>query len=111
MSTTSQNINIVTDLSALAKDMMDSASNSMTRNEYGDKHGDYFTLAENASGAGLYVAATEVANIEVTGKPYYTIHVVDDITERDCELHYTDDLSEDAVVRVLEEIVECFSIA
>lgn len=111
MSTTLQSINIVTDLSALARDMMESAKNVSVSNEYGDKHGDYFTLARAENGDEITVSATEVTDVEVTDTPYYTIHVIDDITEADCELHYSDDLSEEAVVRVLEEIVECFSVA
>lgn len=41
---------------------------------------------------------------------YYGLHIIDDVTGADCELRYTNELTEEALVTLLDDLISEYKI-
>ena len=76
--------------------------------ENGDRSSQYFVIAKGRQHIDRTVTVALIENIHglPEGEGYYTLHLVDNVSEESCELYHTDDLSEDALVNLLKEILD-----
>ncbi len=76
--------------------------------ENGDRSSQYFTIAKGYPHTGRTVSAALIENKHglAADGGYYTLHIVDDVSGKPCELHHTDDLSEVSLVSLLKEILD-----
>lgn len=92
----------------LAKDMIEDL-NRGERTQNGDRVSTYFELAHaeerDPGGGGVTVSLIEFVNDLDGDAPYYGLHIIDDVTGADCELRYTEELTEAALVALLKEII------
>lgn len=70
------------------------------RNKDGDLVSEYFPIVMSSAGAKASVCAVEERSDGV--KPYYTIHVVDDVNQKDCYMVFTASLERDELRDVLK---------
>lgn len=76
--------------------------------ENGDRSSQYFTIAKGRQHIDRTVTVVLIENILglPEGEGYYTLHLVDNVSGAFCELYHMDDLSEDALVNLLKEILD-----
>lgn len=72
----------------------------------GNRVSDYHILAQVGTQEDMTATVSLIENTHYVSKPYYSVHLVDDITGADCELFYTDDLELESLVNLLREIGE-----
>ena len=75
--------------------------------ENGDRRSQYFTIAKGRQHLDRTVSVELIENVNgiPKGDGYYTLHLIDDVSDSPCELYHTDDLSEDSLIRLLKEIL------
>lgn len=93
----------------LAKDMIEDLDRG-ERTQNGDRVSNYFELAhtegrDTNGDDSVTVSLIEFVNGLDGDTPYYGLHIIDDITGADCELRYTEELTEAALVTLLKEII------
>lgn len=93
----------------LAKDMIEDL-NRGERTQNGDRVSTYFELAHAEGrdpGDNDSVTASLIEFVhDLDGDaPYYGLHIIDDVTGADCDLQYTEELTEAALVTLLKEII------
>lgn len=76
--------------------------------ENGDRTSQYFTIAKGRKHIDRKVSVALIENINslAEGERYYTLHMIDDVNGRPCELYHTADLSEASLVTLLKEILD-----
>ena len=86
--------------------IVDLGSGPMTEN--GDRSSQYFTIAKGRRHIDKTVTVALIENIHglSEGTGYYTLHLIDDVNGKPCQLYHTDDLSEDSLVNLLKEILD-----
>lgn len=86
--------------------IVDLGSGPMTEN--GDRSSQYFTIAKGRRHIDKTVAVALIENIHglPEGTGYYTLHLIDDVNGKPCQLYHTDDLNEDSLVNLLKEILD-----
>lgn len=93
----------------LAKDMIEDLDRG-ERTQNGDRVSNYFELAHTEErdpngDDSATVSLIEFVNGLDGDTPYYGLHIIDDVTGADCELRYTEELTEAALVTLLKEII------
>lgn len=93
----------------LAKDMIEDLDRG-ERTQNGDRVSTYFELAHTEErdpngDDSATVSLIEFVNGLDGDTPYYGLHIIDDVTGADCELRYTEELTEAALVTLLKEII------
>lgn len=93
----------------LAKDMIEDLDRG-ERTQNGDRVSTYFELAHTEErdpngDDSVTVSLIEFVNGLDGDAPYYGLHIIDDVTGADCELRYTEEPTEAALVALLKEII------
>lgn len=96
---------ITTTGEALAKDLI--ASLGATTTEIGDRVSDYFELARGSEGD-TSVSVSLIENVHgLDGEePYYGVHIIDDISSKDCFMRYTKTLNRNELISLLDTIIK-----
>lgn len=92
------------DSAEVAKDLMDTLG--ARENTYGNKVSDYIVLASRGdrdiSVSIIHEKYTAWGTLEK--EPWFTLHMIDDINEGDCELHFTDTDTMEELISLLDSL-------
>lgn len=76
--------------------------------ENGDRTSQYFTIAKGRQHLDKTVSVVLIENTcgLPKDKQYYTLHMIDNVNGTPCELYHTNDLSDEALMDLLEKILD-----
>lgn len=95
---------------ASASDIVDSIFEEFedihNTNDYGEKCSSYFVIAWNESlEKTISISVTRESNGIPVDEQFYSIHVIDEIDDRDCDLHSTNDTKRTSLLKEISELI------
>jgi hypothetical protein len=80
--------------------------NGNLTNTHGERISAYHAFLWDEDGNCIAVQATEEKDGLPEGEYFYSVHVVDNITGKDCELYCTDELSKESLLVLVSDIIK-----
>ena len=89
----------------IVDNLFDDIKNKINTNTHGEFMSDYHAFAEDESGECISIQLTEETNGLSPEEYFYSIHLVDNITGRDCELYFSDEFNKESVLKLVTDII------
>ena len=95
---------------ASANEIVDSLlqdiADKISTNSYGEQESDYYSFAEDENGNRISVKIIEERDGLVPEEYFYTVHFIDDITEKDCEIFSTNEQTRDSLFELISSLID-----
>ena len=75
-------------------------------NDYNERCSDYFSVVtDTETEYAICISVTEETNGIPEADRFFSIHIIDDIHNLDCDIITTDDIRKETLVKAIEEII------
>lgn len=89
----------------IAAKLISDIETKISTNAIGEKTSDYHAFLENEHGDCISVQLTEETCGLVPMDYFYSLHLVDNITGKNCDLYYTDEFNKKSVVKLVAGVM------
>jgi len=84
--------------------------NKINTNSHGERISDYYAFVEDENGECISIQLTEETNGLPRNEYFYSIHLIDNISGKDCELYSSDEFNKDSVLELVTSIIANYTI-
>ena len=98
-------LTILTTASEMANLLLSDIKSEASSNSYGERVSDYYVFLVNGNGDSISMQLTEETHSLQETEYYYSLHLVDDVTGKDCDIFSTVDFTEESVAKLVAEVM------
>ena len=98
-------ITILATASEIASNLLSDINNGVLTNALGERTSDYYTFLVNGNGECICMQLTEEIHALEEAEYFYTLHLVDDISGKYCEVYFSDAFTEESVTKMVAEVI------